>query len=74
MSEELDWKTAVRARIAERCVTHEEIEGEAEFGHGYLGKLLTGKKTPTVPTLLRLLGVLGLSLDLRDTPPKNPEQ
>lgn len=71
MCEGLDWKSAVRARIAERCATYEEIEHEAELGHGYLCKLLAGKKTPTLPTLQRLLGALGLSLHLGDAPPKN---
>jgi transcriptional regulator with XRE-family HTH domain len=59
-----DWRAAVKERIAERRLSHEQVEHDAKIGASYLSKLLSGKKEPTLPTLRRLLSALGLSLAL----------
>jgi transcriptional regulator with XRE-family HTH domain len=63
-----DWRAAVKERIAERRLSHEQVEHDAKIGASYLSKLLTGKKEPTLPTLERLLSALGLSLVLSSGP------
>jgi Helix-turn-helix domain len=63
-----DWRAAVRERMAERGLKHDQVEHDAEIGAGYLSVILSGKKEPRLPTLERLLCVVGLSLALVAAP------
>jgi DNA-binding phage protein len=65
-----DWIGAVVARIEERDLTYAQVEHDAQLGEGYLAKLLSGRKTPTLPPLQRVLGALGLSLALTTAAPQ----
>jgi hypothetical protein len=56
MTDGLDWIAAASARIEERTLSYAEVEHAARIGEGYLAKLLSRRKTPTLPTLQRVLG------------------
>jgi DNA-binding phage protein len=59
-----DWIAAVLARIAERQLTFAQVEHDAQLGEGYLGKLLSGKKMPTLETMAKVQRAVGLELSV----------
>jgi DNA-binding phage protein len=57
-----DWIAAVEARIAERGETYAEVEQRAGLGEGYLGKLMSERKRPTLRTVGKVNRAIGLAL------------
>jgi transcriptional regulator with XRE-family HTH domain len=69
-----DWIAAVEAQRKQRGWTYADVEDAALLGEGYYGKLVLERKTPTLPTLQRLLGAVGLSLALTTAPTQETHQ
>lgn len=57
-----DYARALRAEIAARGLTQLDVDHQAGLGQGHTGKILRGKKNPTVETLVSILDVLDLDL------------
>jgi DNA-binding phage protein len=53
---------ALRAEIAARGLTQLDVDHQAGLGQGHTGKILRGKKNPTVETLVSILDALDLDL------------
>ncbi|MBS1862670.1 MAG: helix-turn-helix transcriptional regulator [Actinobacteria bacterium] len=57
---------AVRRRRGELGLTQEEVAGIANTGPRFVGELEAGKPTVQLAELLRVLGALGLDLEVSD--------
>ena len=57
---------AVRARRRELGLTQEEVAGVAHTGARFVGELEAGKPTVQLAEMLRVLGALGLDLELNE--------
>jgi transcriptional regulator with XRE-family HTH domain len=57
-----DCAKALRAEIEARGLTQLDVDHRAGLGQGHTGKILRGKKNPTVETLVRILDVLDRDL------------
>lgn len=55
---------AIRARRRELGLTQEEVAGVARTGARFVGELEAGKPTVQLAEMLRVLGALGLDLEL----------
>jgi DNA-binding phage protein len=53
---------ALRVEIAARGLTQLDVDHQAGLGQGHTGKILRGKKNPTVETLVSILDALNLDL------------
>lgn len=59
-----DWAALFRARAAELGRSHIDIECAAKLQPGYLSKILTGRKTPTVATVARICAALEITVNV----------
>jgi y4mF family transcriptional regulator len=57
---------AVRRRRRELRLTQEEVAGVARTGPRFIGDLEAGKPTVQLAEVLRVLGALGLELEVSD--------
>jgi y4mF family transcriptional regulator len=57
---------AVRTRRRDLGLTQEEVAGVAQTGVRFIGELEAGKPTVQLAEMLRVLGALGLDLELND--------
>jgi y4mF family transcriptional regulator len=57
---------AVRNRRRDLGLTQEEVAGVARTGARFVGELEAGKPTVQLAEMLRVLGALGLDLELND--------
>jgi HTH-type transcriptional regulator/antitoxin HipB len=58
--------TTVRRRRRELGLTQEEVAGVARTGQRFVGDLEAGKPTVQLAEVLRVLGALGLELEVSD--------
>lgn len=56
----------VRARRRDLGLTQEEVAGVARTGPRFIGELEAGKPTVQLAEVLRVLGALGLDLELNE--------
>jgi HTH-type transcriptional regulator / antitoxin HipB len=56
---------AIRRRRRELGLTQEDVAGVASTGPRFIGELEAGKPTAQLAETLRVLGALGLDLELR---------
>jgi HTH-type transcriptional regulator / antitoxin HipB len=56
---------AIRRRRRELALTQEEVAGVAGTGARFVGDLEAGKPTVQLAEILRVLGALGLDLELK---------
>ena len=57
-----DWIGLWRARMADRELTHREVDDLAGLGEGYVSKLMCGQRSPTPRTIARMNRALGIRL------------
>jgi hypothetical protein len=58
-----DWIAAIRARVADRGLTHLEVDHRAGIADGLTSKILCGmKKRPSAATLMKISDAVELAL------------
>lgn len=74
ISKRADWFVRLEAAIAASGKTLRQISLEAGLSHGYLHSLISGRRVPSVPHLIKLCTALGISVsEIVDGHPLAPE-
>lgn len=74
ISKNADWFARLEAAIAASGKTLRQISLEAGLSHGYMHSLVSGRRAPSVPHLIKICRVLGIAVsEIVDGHPLAPE-